>query len=119
RQMMVNFREERGWGKYHTPRNLLLALVAEVGELSELFQWKGEVSNGLPDWSEKEKSDLGDELTDVLVYTVGLANACHVDLPAAVIKKMEQNAKKYPAERVFGSVKKYHAYEEWKQENSE
>lgn len=57
---MRNFAESREWGKYHTPRNLTLALMGEVGEIAEIFQWKGEVANGLPDFSEAEKVHVGE-----------------------------------------------------------
>ena len=63
------------------------------------------------DWSGKERKDLEDELSDVLIYLVRLANVCHVDLPAAVLRKMEQNERKYPADKVRGSSKKYTEYE--------
>lgn len=53
-------------------------MVGEVGEVSELFQWKNEVKPGLPDWSAKDKEDLGDELSDVLYYLIRLADRCDV-----------------------------------------
>uniref|UniRef100_A0A803LTG7 dCTP pyrophosphatase 1 n=1 Tax=Chenopodium quinoa TaxID=63459 RepID=A0A803LTG7_CHEQI len=68
---MADFAKERDWDQFHSPRNLLLALVGEVGELSEIFQWKGEVPRGLPGWKEEEKQHLGEELSDVLLYLAG------------------------------------------------
>ncbi|KAK4341498.1 hypothetical protein RND71_039999 [Anisodus tanguticus] len=94
---MADFVEERDWDQFHTPRNLLLALVGEVGELSEIFQWKGEVPRGLPDWEEKEKQHLGEELSDVLLYLVRLSDICGIDLGKAALRKLELNAIKYPA----------------------
>jgi len=70
--------------------------VGEVGELSEIFQWKGEVPKGLPDWDEKEKEHLGEELSDVLLYLVRLSDMCGVDLSKAALRKVELNALKYP-----------------------
>lgn len=105
------FANERNWNKYHTPRNLLLAMIGEVGELSELFQWRGEVMEGLPDWSEKEKEHLGEELSDVLIYLLRLSEKCKIDLPAAVLKKISKNKEKYPPFKVWGSSKKYTEYE--------
>lgn len=96
RQIQSKFASERDWDQYHSPRNLLLAMVGEVGELSELFQWRGEVSKGLPGWPEAEREHLGQELSDVLIYLVRLAEQCHVDLPAAVLDKFKLNAQKYP-----------------------
>lgn len=110
RRMQAEFTDERDWNKFHQPRNLLLAMVGEVGEVSELFQWKGEVAEGLPDWSEAEREQLAHELSDVLIYLVELAEKCRVDLPRAVLKKMALNKLKYPASKVHGSAKKYTEY---------
>ncbi|KAG7632512.1 dCTP pyrophosphatase 1 [Arabidopsis suecica] len=93
---MDDFAKARNWEKYHSPRNLLLAMVGEVGELSEIFQWKGEVARGCPDWKEEEKVHLGEELSDVLLYLVRLSDACGVDLGKAALRKIELNAIKYP-----------------------
>ncbi|KAK1151928.1 dCTP pyrophosphatase 1 [Acipenser oxyrinchus oxyrinchus] len=112
RQLQAQFTDERDWNQYHQPRNLLLALVGEVGEVAELFQWKGEVEEGLPDWSEQERMALSHELSDVLIYLVELAEKCHVDLPRAVLEKMELNRIKYPASKVRGSAKKYTEYQD-------
>lgn len=67
-----------------------------MGELSEIFQWKGEVPKGLPDWKEEEKEHLGEELSDVLLYLVRLSDICGVDLGKAALRKVELNAIKYP-----------------------
>ncbi|KAK2908812.1 hypothetical protein Q8A67_004649 [Cirrhinus molitorella] len=91
RRMQAEFTDERNWNQFHKPRNLLLALVGEVGEVSELFQWRGEVAEGLPDWTESEREHLAQELSDVLIYLVELAEKCHVDLPQAVLRKMALN----------------------------
>lgn len=67
-----------------------------MGELSEIFQWKGEVPKGLPDWKEEEKVHLGEELSDVLLYLVQLSDMCGVDLGKAALRKVQLNAIKYP-----------------------
>ncbi|KAM8962421.1 dCTP pyrophosphatase 1 [Pelodytes ibericus] len=110
RHLQHRFTQDRNWSQFHQPRNLLLALVGEVGELAELFQWQGEVAEGLPGWSASQRDDLSHELSDVLIYLLELAEKCRVDLPQAVLRKMELNAKKYPASRVHGSAKKYTEY---------
>lgn len=112
RRMQAEFTDERDWNQFHQPRNLLLAMVGEVGEVSELFQWKGEVAEGLPDWTESEREQLGQELSDVMIYLVELAEKCHVDLPQAVLRKMALNRQKYPASKVHGSAKKYTEYKD-------
>jgi len=113
RGAMAAFVAERDWEQFHTPRNVLLALVGEVGEVSELFQWRGEVPRGLgASWTEAERTHLGEELSDVLLYLVRLADLCAVDLPSAALRKMRRNAEKYPAERCKGKSDKYTAYAE-------
>jgi dCTP diphosphatase len=97
RQLSV-FRDARDWRRHHTPRNLVLALVGEVGELSELFQWRTDdgAAPGLPDWTEADRVRLGEEVSDVLLYLVQLADVCGVDLATAVPRKIEMNGRKYP-----------------------
>lgn len=81
--------------------------VGEVGELSEIFQWKGEVARGLPGWEEKEKVHLGEELSDVLLYLVRLSDVCGIDLAQAALRKLQLNANKYPVDVCKGSAEKY------------
>jgi len=104
------FAGEREWDQFHTPRNLVLALVGEVGELAECFQWKGEVEEGLKGFTEEEKEHIGEEMSDVLFYLARLADKCGVDLPAAAEKKMAKNRAKYPKDKARGRADKYTAY---------
>jgi dCTP diphosphatase len=108
----AEFAKERDWDQFHTPRNVLLAMVGEVGELSELFQWRGDEGCGvdLPQWSDDEKTHLGEEMADVLLYLVRLADRCGVNLPAVAKSKLAKNEAKYPADRCRGSAAKYTAY---------
>jgi dCTP diphosphatase len=85
---------------------LFVFQVGEVGELSEIFQWKGEVPRGLPDWKGEEKEHLGEELSDVLLYLVRLSDVCGVDLGKAAMRKLEINAIKYPVQLCKGSSEK-------------
>lgn len=103
---------ERDWEQYHSPRNLCLALGGEVGEVMEQFQWKhdSQCSRGLPHFSAEEKSRVSEELADVLAYLILLADACRIDLPAAYFEKQKKNSRKYPADVVRGSAKKYTEY---------
>ncbi|XP_020112132.1 dCTP pyrophosphatase 1-like [Ananas comosus] len=110
RKKMAEFARERDWEQFHSPRNLLLALVGEVGELSEIFQWRGEVPKGLPGWGEEEKEHLGEELSDVLLYLVRLSDICGIDLGKAALRKMELNALKYPVNQCKGSSRKHTHY---------
>ncbi|ELW66354.1 dCTP pyrophosphatase 1 [Tupaia chinensis] len=107
RRLHAEFAAERDWDQFHQPRNLLLALVGEVGELAELFQWKPDGEPGPQAWSPKERAALQEELSDVLIYLVALAARCRVDLPQAVLSKMDTNRKRYPAHLARGSSRKY------------
>ncbi|CAG0882153.1 unnamed protein product [Cyprideis torosa] len=107
RQRLQQFREERNWGQFHTPRNLLLAMVGEVGELAELFQWREVVPHGLIDWSDTDKQKVAHELSDVLLYLIMLSDACRIDLPKAALDKLRLNAQKYPANEFYGDSRKY------------
>jgi dCTP diphosphatase len=108
------FASDRDWLQYHTPRNLLLALVGEIGELSEIFQWKGEVNKKQiqEEWTEKERTALSEELSDCFIYLIRLSDRCGIDLAAAAKRKLQLNGHKYPAELVRGSAKKYNEYRE-------
>ncbi|KAM5197943.1 dCTP pyrophosphatase 1 isoform 2-T2 [Hipposideros larvatus] len=107
RRLHAEFAAERDWEQFHQPRNLLLALVGEVGELAELFQWKPDAELGPQAWPPKEQAALQEELSDVLIYLVALAARCRVDLPQAVLSKMDTNRRRYPAHLSRGSSRKY------------
>jgi len=88
RSKQIHFIKERNWEQFHPPRNVLIAMVGEVGELAEIFQWKGEVTEGLPEFSEAERKHVGEELSDVLLYLLDLSHQCKIDLPYHVQKKI-------------------------------
>ncbi|KAH6557802.1 hypothetical protein KP509_1Z093100 [Ceratopteris richardii] len=82
--------------------------MLQVGEGGncQIFQWRGEVPPGLPDWSADEKEHLEEELSDVLLYLVRLADVCTVNLGEATLEKLRKNASKYPVDamkRSYGS----------------
>lgn len=101
------FAQDRNWEQFQTPRNLLLALVGEVGEVSEIFQWKGEVGEGLPCFSDEERTHLGEELSDVFFYLLRLSDVCGIDLGQAAIRKLGKNIAKYPVSKCYGKSTKY------------
>ncbi|AXE29809.1 nucleotide pyrophosphohydrolase [Chromobacterium phragmitis] len=94
---LQRFADARDWNRHHSPRNLLLALVGEVGELAEIFQWLDD------DAAARLRDDpaafihLQEEIADVLLYLTRLAMVTGVDLDEAVRDKMVKNAIKYPA----------------------
>jgi dCTP diphosphatase len=112
RDMQQEFANARDWDQFHTPRNLLCALTGEVGELNEIFQWRGDQGclPGLKSWKPADKHHLGEELSDVLLYLVRLADRCEVDLSTAVLAKIKKNGVKYPADKAFGKSGKYTDY---------
>ncbi|RWS31142.1 dCTP pyrophosphatase 1-like protein [Leptotrombidium deliense] len=117
RALQSEFCEQRNWRQYHTPRNLLLALTGEVGELAEIFQWKRDEQCDVQNWTNEQRAHLGDELSDVLIYLIRMADICKIDLCSAVLKKIEKNAMKYPVDKVYGSSKKYNEYNEHSEHN--
>jgi len=108
RDRLRAFAAERDWEQFHSPKNLSMALMVEVAELMEHFQWLTEAQSAeLPAATQQE---VGEELADCLLYLVRLSDRLGVDLNAAALHKLEKNAAKYPADRVRGSSKKYSEY---------
>ncbi len=97
RDRIRSFAAERDWKQFHDPKSLLLALVGEVGELAEIFQWLP--ADRAQDLAQQgsEADAVRDELADVLIYLVQLADSVGVDLHEAAVAKMAKNAMKYPA----------------------
>jgi dCTP diphosphatase len=101
------FVRERDWDQFHDPKNLILALVGEVGELAEIFQWLTPDEASRVMHSDRSAAHVREELGDVLIYLVRLADVLSVDLAQAGVAKLGLNAAKYPADRVRGSAAKY------------
>lgn len=108
RERLREFARARDWERYHSPKNLSMALIAEAAELVEHFQWLSEAeSASLPAVQLRE---VEAELADILLYLVRLADRLGVDLAQAAWRKIERNESRYPADRVRGSAKKYTEY---------
>jgi len=104
------FVEERNWQRHQTPKNLVMALTGEVGELNELFMWlTPEESRNLDD---KHKRDVALEMADVLIYLTRLADETGIDLVAAAHEKCELNESKYPKEAFQDHDMRPHEYKE-------
>jgi dCTP diphosphatase len=100
------FAQERDWEQFHTPKNLAMALSVESGELLELFQWlTPEQSHGITD-APAGAERVHEELADVLIYLVRLADVLDVDLEAAVEAKLKVNVQKYPIDLAYGNAAK-------------
>jgi len=101
------FVHERDWEQFHTPRNLVLALVGEVGELAELFQWLSDDQATVAMNDPNLAARIREELADVFSYVLRLSDVLDISLGEALIAKVQLNAERYPAERVRGSAIKY------------
>lgn len=93
---LQKFADARNWQRFHTPKNLLLAMVGEVGELVEIFQWLSDREAAEAAHAPQTKQAIHDELADVLIYLVRTASVLGVDLNAAVEAKLVKNGQKYP-----------------------
>ena len=104
RDRMREFSRARDWEKFHDPKSLTLALVGEVGELAELLQWlpAEEVVERVK--AEPLRTRLGEEISDILVYLVRLADVCGVGLPEAVGSKMTSSEARFPLTRYQGNA---------------
>ena len=100
------FVEERQWEQYHTPKNLVMALSGEVGELNECFQWLSDNDIADVKKSPEKLMPIEHEIADVFIYLIRIANKMGIDVEDAVYKKMELNRLKYPAESNQGVVNK-------------
>ncbi len=106
KEKLRRFALERDWDKFHSPKNLSMALVAEV---AEHFQWLTEEQSAqLPP---EKLAEVEQELADILIYLIRLADKLGVNLLQATEKKIALNEKKYPVDKVRGSSKKYLEYE--------
>ena|SRR6266480_6528 len=105
RNQLRDFADAREWNQFHSPKNLAIALSVEAGELLEHFQWLSDQESLILPHDKLLK--IKDEMADVLLYLIRLADLLKVDLIKAADTKIEANARKYPVEKARGSAKKY------------
>jgi len=94
---VVKFTKDRDWDQFHSPANLAKSIAIESGELLECFQWNDDY----------DKEKVCEELADVVNYAILLADKLDVNLEDIVMKKLEENTKKYPVNKAKGTSKKY------------
>ena len=99
---LARFAEERDWNQFHSPKNLVMALTSEVGELNELFQWLTEEKSNNVD-----NDEVRQEIADIFIYLLRLSDKLNIDIEEAVKEKIEINAKKYPIDLAKGNATKY------------
>jgi dCTP diphosphatase len=97
------FVRERDWERFHSPKNLSMALAAEAAELMEHFLWDSSEQSR----ARASEEAVADELADILVYAIEFANITGLDLSRAIRAKMVKNAQKYPVEKARGNALKY------------
>jgi len=103
------FAQARDWEQFHNPKNLVMALAGECGELLEHFQWLSEEQSAALDAEKKEEVAL--EMGDILIYLIRCSERLDIDLVEAAYRKMAINEARYPAERVRGDARRAEEYE--------
>ena len=103
KEQLREFADDRDWNKFHTAKNLILALVGEVGELAAEVQWL------TAEEIERRSTDkaIADELADIAMYLIRLSDVLGVDLGEAIAQKLRENREKYPIEKSRGTALKY------------
>lgn len=99
------FAAERAWERFHSPKNLAMALAGEAGEVIEHFQWLSEAQSAALDPAQREEVAL--ELADVLLYLLRLSDVLEIDLAAAARRKLKINAQRYPVDKAHGRAEKH------------
>ena len=105
RAQVREFVREREWEPFHSPKNLAMALAVEAAELVEIFQWKTEAESRALE--PKAHAAAAEEIADVLIYLVRIAEELGIDPVAAAHRKLVANAAKYPVDKARGNARKY------------
>jgi NTP pyrophosphatase (non-canonical NTP hydrolase) len=96
RQVVDGFVKERSWERYHTPKNLAMSISIEAAELMERFQWHSAEECAALVKDAEVRSEVADELADVMIYCLALSNQADIDLSAAIRSKLDQNTERFP-----------------------
>ena len=107
RMRLRQFADERDWHQFHSPKNLIMALSGEVGELTEHFQWLSEAQSEVDQLAGDVRAEVEDEVADVFLYLIRLADRLQIDLSSAAKCKIEKNATRYPVKASRGNAIKY------------
>ncbi|MNB76545.1 MazG-like family protein [compost metagenome] len=105
-EKIIQFRDERDWKQFHNPKDLAISLMLEAAELLENFQWKTS-----DEAIAKNMTNIEDELADVMIYAVLLADNLGIPIEQMILNKIEKNEAKYPVDRFKGSSRKYNEAE--------
>jgi NTP pyrophosphatase (non-canonical NTP hydrolase) len=104
---VLAFRDQRDWKQFHNPKDLAISIALEAAELLEHFQWKTASDVAEFVTAEENRRCVGEEMADVLILLISLADAMGLDLLEAARTKLRENARKYPVDRAKGNAKKY------------
>ncbi len=104
-EIIKKFRDERDWKQFHNPKDMAISLVLEASEVLEHFQWKKQKETEV--YLKKNKEDMEKELADVLYWVLLICSDFKIDIKKALVKKMRENAEKYPVEKAKGKHTKY------------
>ncbi len=105
RRIVTDFRDERDWKKFHNPKDLAISIAIESMELLEHFQWKS--VEEVYEVVESRIDSIRDEIADITIYLLSLADILDIDLSEAIVEKVKKNAEKYPVEKSKGRADKY------------
>ena len=98
----LKFRDDRNWKQFHNPKDLAISISLEAAELLEVFQWSGSDTG-----CESKKEKIKEELADVLIYCIHMADLCDLDMDEIIQEKLKRNNIKYPVEKAKDNAKKY------------
>jgi dCTP diphosphatase len=107
-EKLRRFVDDRDWGQFHSPKNLAMAMTVEVAELLEHFQWLTEEQS--ENLSPEKKVLLAEEIADIQIYLILMADKLEIDIHDSVKVKIRQNEKKYPTDKVRSNALKYNEY---------
>ena len=103
---LARFANERDWEQFHSPKNLSMALAGEAGELLEIFQWLTEEQSARSSLSEVQLAAATEEVADIMIYALRLADRLEIDIEAAIQEKIEKNAVRYSVNISKGNAEK-------------
>lgn len=104
---LADFAEKRNWDQFHTPKNLSMALAVETAELLEIFQWMTDEQSRAIASNDEEMALVRQEIADIFIYLIRLADKLNVEIEKAILEKIELNEKKYPVELARNNATKY------------
>lgn len=107
KKRVKKFVDDRDWAKYHNPKDVAVSITIEAAELIEIFQWVKDSEQDKITRDSAKMQKLKDELADVMIYCVSLANVLDIDIGQAVLQKIAKNEGKYPVNRIKGNYRKY------------